>query len=136
MDVAIATQKRGVMKKFLTFVAAILAMSLSAQAYAQDIQRLSAQFLRFDRTETTSSTAACGPGAVRSGCPSSPTPGSGGTLVYSHSVFAPFTFSSTGANSDVLYVTISAVGDNHGGESNYLSCNIDGPGGGQQHHRM
>jgi hypothetical protein len=28
-----------------------------------------------------------------------------------------------------MYITISAVGDDHFGESNFLSCNVDGPAG-------
>ncbi len=117
-------QGEGFMRKLLTFCATILTLLFSVQASAQEISRLSAQFLRFDRTETASAVAACGPGVVRTGCPAVPTPGSGGRRVYSKSVFVPNT-----SGTPVLYVTISAVGDNHGGESNYLSCNVDGPGG-------
>jgi hypothetical protein len=121
-----STEESFIMKKYLTLGAIVFATLLSAQAYAQEISRLSAQFLRFNRTETSSNVAACGPGVVRTGCPTTftPPPGSGGRRVYSQSVFVPFT-----SGTPVLYVTISAIGDNHGGESNYVSCNVDGPGG-------
>jgi len=88
---------------------------LAAQAHAQELQRLSAQWLRFNGTETASTTAATGTVTV---------PGTGGVRVYSSSVFVPFL--SGGAT---LYVTIGAIGDNHGGQNNMISCNVDAPGG-------
>jgi hypothetical protein len=89
---------------------------VAAGAFAQEISRLSAQFKNFDGTETTTNLAATG---------TATNPGTGGALVYSRSVFVPF----LAGGRPVLYVTISAVGDNHNGESNFISCNIDGPGG-------
>jgi hypothetical protein len=106
----------------LLIVVAAFAM-LPAQAWAVTMSRISAEFLTFDDTESFTHVAACGLDTpTRSGCSAASTPGSGGARVYSKSIFAP-------AGTKVLYVTISAVGDNHGGESNYVSCNIDGPSG-------
>ncbi len=79
------------------------------------IQRLSAQYLRFDGTESFSTTKATGTSLV---------PGTGGVLVYSKAVFAPFS-----SGPQTLYVTLSAIGDDHGGQPNYMSCNVDAPGG-------
>jgi hypothetical protein len=89
----------------------VFSVFLTVGAFAQEIQRLSAQYKNFDGTETLSNTAAAATGA-------------GGVRVYSKSVFVPFL-----SGGQVMYVTISAVGDNHFGESNFVSCNIDGPGG-------
>ena len=72
-----------------------------------------AQFTNFNSSETFSSVAATGTAIV---------PGTGGILAYTRTVFVP-------PPNNVLYVTISAIGNNHGGESNFLSCNVDGPGG-------
>jgi hypothetical protein len=96
------------MKKCLTVMAAVFVALLATRAYAQDIQRLAANYLNFNGTETSSNVKAIATGA-------------GGKLVYSKSLFVPASL-----GPQVLYVTISAVGDNHSGESNYLSCNIDG----------
>ncbi len=114
------------MKKTLALLAAVFAVLLAAHAYAQEINRLSAQFKNFGPgscpsppcigDETLSNTAATGSSAV---------PGTGGVLVYSKTVFVPY----LNTPSNVLYVTISAIGDNHKGESNFLSCNVDGGGG-------
>lgn len=105
------------MRKFIAVLAGVCVMMITAQAYAQ-LDRLSAEYLRFNGTESSSAVAATGTAAV---------PGTGGTRVYSKTVFVPFISNSYGL--PVLYFTISAIGDNHGGESNNLSCNIDGPGG-------
>jgi len=112
------------MKNSLKWVIVVMAFAmLPAQAWAVTMSRISAEFLRFDDTESFTAIAACGPDTpTRSGCSAASTPGSGGKLVYSKSIFTP-------GGTKVLYVTISAVGDNHGGESNYVSCNIDGPSG-------
>ena len=114
------------MKKCIAISAAVFAALLAADVHAQNISRLSAQFLNFNGTETTSTTAACGPGAASVGitCPTPAVPGSGGILVYNQTIFVPFA-----SGPQTLYVTISAVGDNHSGESNFLSCNVDGPSG-------
>jgi hypothetical protein len=114
------------MKKCIAISAAVFAVLLAADVHAQNISRLSAQFLNFNGTETTSTTAACGPGAASVGitCPTPAVPGSGGILVYNQTIFVPFA-----SGPQTLYVTISAVGDNHSGESNFLSCNVDGPSG-------
>jgi hypothetical protein len=90
-------------------------MFLAVGAFGQELQRLSAQFKNFDGTETRSNVAATGTSSV---------PGTGGTLVYQKVVNVPLL--SGGA---VVFVTLSAVGDAHFGESNFLSCNVDGPGG-------
>ena len=113
------------MKKGFIIPAMVFALFIAAQAYAQPINRISAEYLNFNGTETTSTSAACGPGAIRSGCPAGSQAGSGGKLAYSKVIFVPYLNTPT----NLLYVTISAVGDNHSGESNYLSCNVDGPGG-------
>ena len=105
------------MRKYIAILAGVCAMLTYAQAYAQ-LDRLSAEFLRFNGTESATSLAATGTGAV---------PGTGGIRVYSKTVFVPFMSNSYGF--PVLYITISAIGDNHGGESNNVSCNVDGPGG-------
>jgi hypothetical protein len=112
------------MKNSLKWVIVVMALAmLPAQAWAVTMSRISAEFLRFDDTESFTNIAACGPDTpTRVGCSAASTPGSGGARVYSKTIFAP-------AGTKVLYVTISAVGDNHGGESNYVSCNIDGPSG-------
>lgn len=97
---------------------ALLAMFLlivTTGAIAQEIQRLSAQFKNFDGSETFTNVAATG---------TSTAAGTGGTLVYTKSVVVP-----TLSGGQVMYITISAVGDNHDGESNLISCNVDGPGG-------
>ncbi len=99
------------MKIRLTLLAAVFGLFVLAPVKAFAFERLSAQFSNFDGTETLSNVAAIATGA-------------GGSLVYSKSVFVPFL--SGGAT---LYITISAVGDNHKGESNDVSCNIDGPSG-------
>ena len=103
------------MKKHRTVLLTVF-LFVAAGAFAQEIQRLSAQFKNFGGNETTTNLAATG---------TSTTPGTGGLLVYRKSVFVPFL---SGGN-PVLYFTISAVGDNHNGESNFISCNIDGPSG-------
>ena len=105
-----------VMKKSIALLAGVFAVLLAAQAYAQEINRLSAQFRSFNGGETFSSTAASGSASV---------PGTGGSLVYFKTVYVPYLNTPT----NILYVTISAIGDNHGGESNMLSCNVDAPGG-------
>jgi hypothetical protein len=91
----------------------VFAVFLAVGAFAQEIQRLSAQFKNFDGTETFTTAQATGTALV---------PGTGGTLVYTKAVAVP-----TLSGGQVMYVTISAVGDNHFGESNFLSCNVDGP---------
>jgi len=89
---------------------------VAAGAFAQEISRLSAQYKNFNGTETTTNIKATGTSSI---------PGTGGTLVYSKSVFVPF----LAGGRPIMYVTISAVGDNHNGESNFISCNIDGASG-------
>jgi len=104
------------MRKCLALLAVFGAL-LATEAHAQVLQRLSAQFLRFDGSETSSTTAATGTLAV---------PGTGGILAYTSGVFVPFA-----SGPQTLYVTLSAVGDDHGGQPNYISCNVDAgaPGG-------
>jgi hypothetical protein len=111
------------MKKCVTAVTAVFVVLLAAQAYAQDIQRLSAQFLDFAGSETASNVGAC-PNSALASCGGTTVPGTGGSLAYSTSVFVPFS-----SGPQTMYVTISAVGDNHSGQSNYVSCNVDGPTG-------
>ena len=55
---------------------------LAAQGYSQAIERLSAQFLRFDVSETSCQ-------AASATCPAAVAGGTGGRLVYSHPVFVP-----------------------------------------------
>jgi hypothetical protein len=104
------------MKKSLALLAGVLAVLFAAHAYAQEINRLSAQFRNFNGTETFTNVAATGTSTV---------PGTGGSLVYAKTVFVPYLNTPT----NVLYITISAIGDNHAGESNFLSCNVDAPSG-------
>jgi hypothetical protein len=47
-----------------------------------------------------------------------PTPGSGGLIIYNHSVVVP-------DDANVLFVTIHATGDSHGGQRLMLSCLVD-----------
>jgi len=103
------------MKRSRIVLLTVFCMFLAGGAFAQEIQRLSAQFKNFDGTETSTNVAATGTAIA---------PGTGGTLVYTKSVFVPQL-----SGGQVMYITISAVGDNHFGESNFLSCNVDGPGG-------
>jgi hypothetical protein len=101
-------------KEYLAVCAAFLfAAFLAVETYGQALERLSAQYLRFDFTET-----ACTAG---SGCvPATGSPaGGGGRLVYSHPVFVPL------GGSPVLYVDFAAQADQHGGSAEYISCVID-----------
>jgi hypothetical protein len=112
--------------KCKTLLLTVFSVFLAAGAFAQQIQRLSAQFKNFDGTETSTTVGACGPTTLvlPPGCAAIPPPGSGGTLVYTKAVVVP-----TLSGGQTMYITISAVGDNHFGESNFLSCNVDGRGG-------
>jgi len=103
------------MNKHRIVVLMVSLLLIATGAFGQEISRLSAQFKNFDGSETFTNVAATG---------TSTAPGTGGALVYSKSVFVPFL-----SGGPVVYVTISAVGDNHNGESNFISCNVDGPGG-------
>src|SRR5260370_27438593 len=104
------------MRKSVVVLAALCAVFFTAQAYAQGIERLSAEYLRFDGSETSSNVKATGTSTI---------PGTGGNRVYSKTVFVPYISNSFG--NPLLYITISPVGANHGGESNFLSCNVSGP---------
>jgi hypothetical protein len=97
--------------KWRTVLLIVFSVFLVMGAFAQNIQRLSAQFKNFDGTETSTTIAAAPTGA-------------GGMLVYTKAVVVPFL-----SGGQMMYITISAVGDDHFGESNFLSCNVDGPGG-------
>src|SRR6516164_9716678 len=97
--------------KWRTVLLIVFSVFLVMGAFAQNIQRLSAQFKNFDGTETSTNIAAAPTGA-------------GGMLVYTKAVVVPFL-----SGGQVMYITISAVGDDHFGESNFLSCNVYGPGG-------
>jgi hypothetical protein len=101
--------------KCKTLLLTVFAVFLGVGAFAQEIQRLSAQFKNFDGSETNTTVAASGTAAI---------PGTGGTLVYTKAVVVP-----TLSGGQAMYITISAVGDDHFGESNFLSCNVDGPAG-------
>src|SRR5438270_6031637 len=101
------------MKKHRTVVLTVFLLVVATGAFAQEIHRLSAQFKNFNGTETASNSAASGTSSV---------PGTGGSLVYSKPVFVPAL-----SGGQVMYITISAVGDDHFGESNFLACNVDGP---------
>jgi len=103
------------MRKYVTVLMVTCTLLLTTGAFAQ-ISRLSAQFKNFDGTETFTNVAASGTAAA---------PGTGGTLVYSKALVV----GGTAGTSKAMYITISAVGDDHFGESNFLSCNVDGPGG-------
>ena len=103
------------MNKSRVVLLTAFSIALTIGTFAQEIQRLSAQFKNFDGTETFTTLAATGTAAL---------PGTGGTLVYTKAVSVP-----TLSGGQVMYITISAVGDDHFGESNFLSCNVDGPGG-------
>ena len=103
------------MRKYFAVVASAIVVLVAAQAYAQNIQRLSAEYLRFNGTESSSTTKATGTALV---------PGTGGVRVYAKAVFVPFS-----SGPQTLYVTLSAIGDDHGGQPNFMSCNVDAPGG-------
>ncbi len=103
------------MRRNRTVLVAVFLMLVATGTLAQEIQRLSAQFKNFKGSETLTNLAAAGTSTV---------PGTGGVLAYTKSVVAP-----TLSGGQVMYITISAIGDNHFGESNMLSCNVDGPGG-------
>jgi hypothetical protein len=80
------------------FVAGFVMPSANGQS---PIKRFSAEFKNFDNTETT--TALAVPGIA----------------VYDKTI-------TVGSDTNTLYVTISAVGDTHLGNGEFLSCNIDG----------
>lgn len=99
----------------MTVCTAFLCTSfLAVQLHGQALERISAQYLRFDFTETVCA-------AATAGCPlaSGAPPGSGGKLVYTHPIFVPL------GGSPVLYVDFAAQADQHGGGAEYLSCIID-----------
>src|SRR5579864_5431394 len=100
-------------KTSMTILITVCTAFLAVQAYGQALERISAQYLRFDVSET-----ACQ--AATASCPSAVAGGAGGKLVYSHAVFVPF------GGSPVLYVEFAAQADQHGGGAEYVSCNIDG----------
>ena len=101
-------------KTYCTLLVTVVAGLMAAQAYGQAIERVSAQYLRFDVSET-----ACQAGTTS--CPAAVAGGTGGRLVYSHSVFVPLL-----SGSPVLYVSFAAQADQHGGSAEFISCNIDG----------
>lgn len=101
-------------KTHLTLLMIVTVGLLAVNAYGQAIERLSAQYLRFDVTET-----ACQ--AATPTCPKALAGGTGGRLVYSHAVFVPLL-----SGSPVLYVDFAAQADQHGGSAEFVSCNIDG----------
>src|SRR5260370_32044979 len=86
----------------------------ATEMYGQAIERLSAQFLRFDVTESS-----CFAGSTA--CPAPAAGGGGGHLVYSHAVFVPAL-----SASPVLYVDFDSQADQHGGVAAVLICNLDG----------
>jgi len=78
----------------------------SAQSTGFPLSRLSADFLNFDDSESSTIVAAL-PNAE------------GGTVVYRKTVFVPF-------DQNVLYITFSATGDTHDGAALWLACRVNG----------
>ncbi|MGH9785249.1 MAG: hypothetical protein ACRD88_13790 [Terriglobia bacterium] len=92
--------------------------SVISTAQAQNIIRKSAEFLYFTPGATgTEATSIAVNGPL----------GTGGTSVYTKTIF-------TGPGENILYVTMSATGDAHGGVKQRFACLVDGvpcnPGGG------
>lgn len=107
----------------LLAMVSLLAISSPVTLMAQGgpIKRLSAEFKNFDFTEsfTTLGIATCPDGGTRPDlCVAGP-PGSDGAVQYTKTVL-------TDLDVNVLYVTISAVGDTHFGSAEWLSCRVDG----------
>jgi hypothetical protein len=100
-------------KTHLTLLITVAVGLLAVEAYGQTIDRLSAQYLSFNG-ETLCV-------AQSPACPAAAAGGTGGELVYSHTVFVPLI-----SGSPVLFVSFAAQGDQHGGSAEFLSCNING----------
>ncbi len=95
------------LSKILLTSAAVVLISAGAKADGPII-RHAADFFRFNGTEfTTTTTAVAFPG----------TPD--GALFYTKTVLVP-------SDSNVLFVSIFATGDAHGGAADWLSCRING----------
>ncbi len=91
------------MKVFAGLLA--LGVWMPLDTHAQDINRLASQFTRFDGTEVSTNVA---PSAG----------GSGGITIFSKTVFVSAFISQT----PVVFVTMSATGDGHGGAAHNFSC--------------
>lgn len=96
-----------------TILMTVCSLFVAVQVYGQALERISAQFLRFDVTE-----AFCVAGSAA--CPPASSGGLGGHLVYTHPVFVPL------GGTPVLYIEFEGQADQHGGEAEWLSCLIDG----------
>jgi hypothetical protein len=102
-------------KRFLPILITIFVALWTVQVNAQlPVNRLSAQYLRFDATETE-----CTAGEAACPNPTATAPW-GGKLVYSHAVTLP------GTGPLTVYVSLAAQSDTHGGAAGYLHCDIDG----------
>ena len=92
---------------FLVPVIAAASLAVAALSEAQFLQRLTADFKNFNRTETATAVS-----AEADGDPD-------GVNLFTKTVFVP-------PNVNTLYVTISATGDTHNGAAIWLSCRVDG----------
>jgi hypothetical protein len=87
---------------------ALFALAMPPSAQAGFLDRLAADFAKFDGTEFVT---------VAPALPAPPA--SGGTVIYSRVVVAP-----PGVNT--LYVTLSGTGDTHDGAASEFACLVDG----------
>ena len=104
---------RGVLRSLAALsLATCLSAGLGAKAQDSPIFRHSADFFRFDGTEFfTATTAVAGSGTTTPGTPD-------GALFYRKKVrVAP--------SSNILYVSLYATGDAHGGAALWLSCRVN-----------
>lgn len=107
--------KSVMMRVVLTMVVGLLTVGIwpRYEVQAHNLTRLTADFKNFDDTETTTTTGVF-PNSAGS------VAGDDGTLVFSKTVFTQ------ADDQNVLYVTISAVADTHGGSALWINCRVDG----------
>jgi|SRR5579864_4113256 len=89
----------------------LLVLGFGVSASAQNLIRKSAEFRNFDFSE--SSTTAVATGATTA------TAGGGGASIYTKVIAAD-------VGENILYITISAIGDTHGGAASWFACSVDG----------
>jgi hypothetical protein len=99
------------MKKSIrtSLIISLFVLGFVVSAQAQNLIRKSAEFRNFDGSESAT-TASATPG---------PAVGAGGASIYTKIITA-------GIGENILYVTMSATGDTHGGAAAQFSCNVDG----------
>jgi hypothetical protein len=93
----------------IAVAALVIAVALPLIAHATHLRRLAANFTAFDGLEVSTD---CGIAAT-SACPSAP------LTIYNKTVTVPL-------GNNVIYVTLSATGDSHGGAAVLLRCLVDG----------